>query len=144
MSRSPRPCRPPSMYKRQGVGKAGSVSAILEILCHKGRFWLAAPARKTAMDTPKMALAPNFDLFFVPSSWRIKSSISFCWTASFPLSLGAIILLTFLTAFDTPRPKYLSPPSLNSTASYLPFEVPAGTEARNKPSSVSKSTSTVG
>ena len=40
-------------------------------------FLLAAPALAQAKDTDKIALAPNFDLFFVPSNFNIASSI-FC------------------------------------------------------------------
>ncbi len=57
-----------------------------------------------------------------------------------------MISLTFLTAFKTPFPKKrFSLLSRNSKVSYLPFDVPDGTEAR--PSilfSVITSTSTVG
>ena len=49
------------------------------------------------------------------------------------------------TAFLTPRPRYLLPPSSSSKASYLPLDVPLGTEAlASIPSRVRNVTPTVG
>ena len=44
----------------------------------------------------------------------------------------------------SPLPRYRSPPSRSSTASWTPVDAPLGTAARNKPRSVVTSTSTVG
>lgn len=51
---------------------------------YRGMPFLAAPALQTAMDTPKMALAPSLALLSVPSNFSIKLSISFCWVISMP------------------------------------------------------------
>lgn len=39
---------------------------------YRGIPFLAAPALHTAKDTPRMALAPNLDLFSVPSNFSIS------------------------------------------------------------------------
>ena len=58
---------------------------------------------------------------------------------------GAMISLTFSTAFSTPFPKNSAPPSRSSTASCSPVDAPEGTAARPMaPLSVNTSTSTVG
>ena len=54
-------------------------------------------------------------------------------------------MLTFSTAFNTPFPLNLDPPSLSSMASLVPVEAPDGTAALpNIPFSNITSTSTVG
>lgn len=45
-------------------------------------FFFAAPALQTAKETPKIAFAPRFDLFGVPSSFKRKLSISDCEVTS--------------------------------------------------------------
>src|SRR5574341_2375890 len=63
-----------------------------------------------------------------------------------PSSFGAIVLLTFATALETPFPiqRFLSS-SRSSTASFSPVEAPDGTDARPRaPLSSTTSTSTVG
>ena len=64
----------------------------------------AAPASETAMETPRMALAPSLPLLGVPSSLMRRSSISFCEVTGILESIraGAMISLTFLTALETP------------------------------------------
>ena len=64
-----------------------------------------AAAFATARETPRMAFAPNFDLFGVPSKSIIIWSITFCSKTDVPKSSSAIIVLTFFTAFKTPFPK---------------------------------------
>ena len=70
----------------------------------------AAPALHTAIDTPRIAFAPSFDLdqphsFFEPSSSiTILSSIAFCSIGFMPASAGPMIELTLSTAFETPLP----------------------------------------
>jgi hypothetical protein len=63
---------------------------------------------------------------------------------SSPTILGPIISFTFLTAFNTPLPPNLCPPSLNSNASLPPVEAPDGTPEVNTPLFVTQSTSRVG
>lgn len=65
----------------------------------------AAAASETAMETPRIALAPSLPLFSVPSSLMRRSSISF-WEVTRSLEsmrAGAMILLTFSTALRTPN-----------------------------------------
>ena len=98
------------------------------------------------MDTPKIAFAPNFSLFSVPSI-SISLLSTFIWSYTFiPIIFLAITLFTFSTALFTPFPKYLSSSlSLSSTASKLPVEAPDGTFATpQNPPSVITSTCTVG
>ena len=45
---------------------------------YNGMFNSLAAAFATAKDTPKIALAPNLDLFGVPSNSIISLSIAFC------------------------------------------------------------------
>jgi len=125
----------------------------------------AAAAFAMARLTPRMALAPIFVLFGVPSS-LIKNSSTFGWSLTSMFSLmmaGPMTSLTLATAFRTPFPLHLLlSPSRSSHASctpviypisiasgrpfqrYEPVEAPDGTIARWRPVSVTTSTSTVG
>ena len=104
-----------------------------------------AAAFATANETPKIALAPSFDLFGVPSKSIMSWSILFCSNIEVPKSAWAMMVLTFSTALSTPLPINAFPPSLSSTASCSPVEAPEGTAARPiTPFSVMTSTSTVG
>lgn len=69
-----------------------------------GHTLSAAAASETAMETPRMALAPSLPLLGVPSSLMRRSSISFCEVTGSLESIraGAMISLTFLTALRTP------------------------------------------
>ena len=100
----------------------------------------------TAIETPKIALAPNLDLFSVPSNWINALSIPTWSKTSNPINASEIISLTLLTAVKVPFPRYLLlSPSLSSTASWIPVDAPDGTIALPiVPSSVVTSTSTVG
>ena len=49
---------------------------------NKGKSKDSAAARATAIDTPKIALAPKLALLSVPSSFSIKLSIATCSVAS--------------------------------------------------------------
>lgn len=96
----------------------------------------AAPAFATAMETPRMALAPRLPLFFDPSVLRRSSSTAFWSVTLIPESIraGPRVLMTFSTAFETPLPRYLDlSPSLSSTASWTPVDAPDGTAALNRP-----------
>ena len=64
----------------------------------------AAPAWDTAMETPRMALAPSLPLLSVPSSLMRRSSISFWEVTGILASIkaGAMMLLTLSTALRTP------------------------------------------
>mmetsp|Transcript_70220 Transcript_70220/g.146958 ORF Transcript_70220/g.146958 Transcript_70220/m.146958 type:complete len:236 (+) Transcript_70220:647-1354(+) len=77
---------------------------------YKGIPEAAAPARQTAIETAKMALAPNFCLH-QPQSLELPSSSStiflsmpFWSVTSIPRSAGAMMSLTLATAFKTPLP----------------------------------------
>ena len=115
------------------------------IYLYKGIPNSAAAALEVARETPKIALAPNFDLFGVPSKSIIIWSTLFCSKTEKPSNSWAIIVFTLSTAFKTPLPIKSLPPSLNSTASCSPVEAPDGTAALPKyPFSVVTSTSIVG
>ena len=64
-----------------------------------------AAAFATASDVPKIALAPSFALFAVPSSRIISVSISTWFNAFFPSNLSARMSLIFSTARFTPFPR---------------------------------------
>jgi len=72
---------------------------------YNSKFFSFAIARVKAIETPRIALAPNFDLLFVPSKLIKKSSISLCEEKSFPLIAEAISELACPTAFKTPFPR---------------------------------------
>lgn len=75
-------CSPPFITLNAGTGRMiFELPARLAICLYNGTFWLAAPALQTANDTPRIALAPNLDLFSVPSNLIKKSSIS-AWLAT--------------------------------------------------------------
>ena len=99
-----------------------------------------------ASDTPRIAFAPNLDLFCVPSKLIRLLSILVWSLTSVPIRVLLISLFTLFTAFKTPLPLYLLLSlSLNSAASYSPVEAPDGTAALPKtPFSKKTSTSTVG
>ena len=106
----------------------------------------AAPAFAVASETPRIALAPRRDLFFVPSSSiSVRSSVRWS-SASSPATAPAISVSTLRTALRTLLPRYdRSSPSRNSTASNCPVDAPEGTAARPvAPDSSTTSTSTVG
>merc|ERR1711988_1879963 len=75
---------------------------------YKGICIEAAPARQTAIDTAKIAFAPNLDfdqphMFWVPSkaSTIILSISDWCVTIM-PFRAGAMMSLTFFTALAQP------------------------------------------
>jgi len=83
----------------------------------------AAPAFATAIETPRMALAPNLVLLAVPSNSMRKSSTAFWSLTSRPflMSSGPMTELTLSTAFKTPFPPHLVlSPSRSSQASCWP------------------------
>jgi len=113
---------------------------------YNGRPHASAAARATAIEAPRIAFAPSFPLFPVPSRSISIRSIMTCSVASYPTSLGAITRFTLRTAFVTPFPmNRFGSPSRSSTASRVPVDAPEGTIARpSAPDSSSTSTSTVG
>ena len=123
-----------------GIGNVGNVFVQWNALSSSGS--IGSNQRNT-----KIALAPNLDLFGVPSKDNKNSSI-LAWSTTSILAFikaGAMMSLTLATAFKTPLPNHLDlSPSLNSKASWTPVEAPDGTIDLNKPLSVVKSTSTVG
>ena len=103
-----------------------------------------AAARATAIDTPRMAFAPRFDLFGVPSrSFNVLSTLRWALT-SMPIISSAITVLTLFTARNTVFPPKSDSLSRSSSASLDPVDAPDGTIARPKPQPVKTSTSTVG
>ncbi|MNE51297.1 hypothetical protein D3C80_1459200 [compost metagenome] len=64
-----------------------------------------AAAFAAAKETPKIALAPNLDLFGVPSKSIINWSIVFCSKTEVPTNSSAITVFTLFTAFKTPFPR---------------------------------------
>ena len=72
---------------------------------YSGRFALAAAARATASDAPRMALAPRRPLLGVPSAAIIARSTARWSVASMPTSSPRISPFTFSTAFRTPLPR---------------------------------------
>mmetsp|Transcript_39509 Transcript_39509/g.86295 ORF Transcript_39509/g.86295 Transcript_39509/m.86295 type:complete len:262 (-) Transcript_39509:2664-3449(-) len=145
---------PPLITLKEGTGstKWSSGFPAREAMCWKRRFPIAAaPARQTAMETARIALAPRAVLlqphsFCVPShlSTIILSMVT-CCVASMPMICGPMTSRTFRTARRTPLPMAReASPSRNSRASYTPVDAPDGTAARKEPRDVQTSTSTVG
>src|SRR5207302_660423 len=113
---------------------------------YNGIFSSSAAAFATAIDTAKIAFAPNLDLFPVPSSSIIFRSIARCRLTSIPTISRAISSFTLATALVSPIPPYLlASLSRNSNASCDPVEAPLGTDALPlTPDSKITSASTVG
>ncbi len=63
---------PPFKTLNMGTGSDGLISGVK--IRKRGEPALAAEARATARETPKMALAPRFRLFSVPSRARRRPS----------------------------------------------------------------------
>ena len=63
-----------------------------------------AAAFATARETARIAFAPRFSLFSVPSKSIMALSISLCATGSIPSRAGAIFSFTAATALVTPLP----------------------------------------
>ena len=137
-------CCPPLSIFIIGTGMTNS--ALSDKYSYSGTFSDLAAALQTAIDTPKMALAPSLLLFSVPSSSIILLSIADWSLASIPDNSDAISLFTFSTAVRTPLPRYLAlSPSRSSIASCSPVDAPEGTIAVPvTPSSSFTSTETVG
>ncbi len=64
----------------------------------RGIFFSSAAARAAAKDTARVALAPSFSLFSVPSKAIIVLSMSFCSNTDLPNKASRIKVLTLLTA----------------------------------------------
>ena len=64
-----------------------------------------AAALAQAIDTARIALAPSFDLSFVPSASIIALSTAYVSDASIPSSTSLITVFIFSTAFETPFPR---------------------------------------
>mmetsp|Transcript_32190 Transcript_32190/g.96113 ORF Transcript_32190/g.96113 Transcript_32190/m.96113 type:complete len:311 (-) Transcript_32190:46-978(-) len=144
---SPLPaCEPPLMMLKAGTGSTSFLLPAKSAMClYSGMSFSAAPALHTAIDTAKIALAPNLPLLGVPSSSRILASIAAWSVGSMPARAGARMSLMLLTALYTLLPRYLLlSPSRSSTASCTPVDAPLGTAARYTPRLVVTSASTVG
>lgn len=141
-------CLPPFITFIIGIGIAycSSIPATCsQIYTQRGVFVDFAAALQTAIEAPRTEFAPNFVLFWVPSSSISRSSISLCSRTSIPSNSFLITVLTASTALRTPLPPYrLLSPSLFSHASLVPVDAPEGTHALPNPVSVCTSTSTVG
>ena len=96
-------CLPPLMILAIGTGRR--VVCAPPRYLYRGSPRYSAAALATAMDTPKMALAPSLALFSVPSSSIMVRSISTCSRASRPQISPATAVLTFSTALSTPLPR---------------------------------------
>src|SRR5277367_1792968 len=86
---------------------------------NKGKTLVAAPARATDMLHPRIAFAPRLLLSLVLSSLHRRASIFPC-SVQFRLdftSSGPTESFTLATAFVTPFPPKLLPPSRSSIAS---------------------------
>ena len=121
---------PPFRIFINGMGRLYfSPSPSLKSL-NKGIFLAMALQCAVANDTPKIAFAPKFFLFSVPSISSNLLSICFWFSILRPIISFFIILLIFFTAFNTPFPLYLATSlSLNSNASLVPVDAPEGTIA---------------
>ncbi len=109
--RLPPACFPPFIMFSMGTG---SVLPSLPMCSYKGTISAPAPALATARDTAIMALAPSLLLFGVPSSSIMALSTDAWSDTSMPVMQDAISPRTLETAFMTPLPPYLLPPSLIS------------------------------
>ena len=99
---------PPLITFNIGTGILNVVSVLLvmssRIYLYKGLLYVIAAAWAQAKETAKIALAPNLVLDSVPSNLIIISSNLVCSSTFWPINAGAIIVLTLLTAFNTPLP----------------------------------------
>jgi len=121
-------CFPPFITFIIGTGR--TLELIPPRYLYKGMPKDSAAARATAMDTARIALAPSFPLFSVPSRSIIILSISTWSKALSPTISLDIISFMFSTALRVPFPLYLFlSPSLSSRASNLPVDAPDGTIA---------------
>ena len=96
---------------------------------YNGKLSDEAEAFATAIETAKIAFAPKFFLFSVPSRSHIILSINRCWYGLVPTKWWAKVSLIFFTALYTDLPKYTSSLSRSSTASNAPVDAPLGTIA---------------
>ena len=95
-------CLPPLMMFISGTGS--TVAFTPPTYLYSGNPATPAAACAHARDTPRIALAPSFDLFGVPSISIIALSMA-TWSATAnPLRFGAISVLTFSTARSVPLP----------------------------------------
>jgi len=100
---------------------------IIPIYSKSSRPILSAAALQKAIEHERIALAPSFDLFSVPSMDIKKSSNCFWLSNSLSSTASLIIVFTLLTAVSTPLPLNLfGSLSLNSKASLLPVDDPDG------------------
>ena len=90
---------------------------------------LAAAARATAMDTPRMALAPALALLGVPSAVEHGLVEPGLVKGVQPTTLGASELDVVHSLEHALPPIALGSPSRNSSASCSPVEAPDGTAA---------------
>jgi hypothetical protein len=102
--------------------------------------------RATAIETPRMALAPSSALLGVPSSSIISASMPSWSRASMPSMAGAMRVVDVLDGLEDALAQVQAlSPSRSSTASFSPVEAPEGTAARPMaPPRGTTSTSTVG
>ena len=114
-------CLPPFRTFRQGTGSVGGIrpsQITIERQSVRGR---GRP--RLAMDTARIAFAPNFVLLGVPSASIIALSISRWLVAFLPTTTFANSLPTCAAALLTPFPPYrFLSPSRNSAASFSAVE----------------------
>jgi hypothetical protein len=96
-------CLPPFRTFISGTGS--TVAFAPPTYRYSGNPAALAAAWAAARDTPRMAFAPNFALFGVPSSSSIFLSRATWSNTSMPASALASGPLTFSTAFVVPLPR---------------------------------------
>lgn len=103
---------PPLMMLNEGTGMyilPVGLPASSAMCLYSGLPLAAAPALQTAIETPRMALAPSLALdqphsFLEPSSsWTILSSMTCCSLGSMPTRAGPMMEFTFSTACSRVR-----------------------------------------
>jgi len=102
----PPACEPPFKTFMNGTGRTYGflVPAKSDMCAYNGTPFSTAAAFATAMLTPKMAFAPSFVLFGVPSR-LLRNSSTLVWSLRSIFSLiraGAMTSLTLATALVTP------------------------------------------
>ena len=119
---------PPLMMLNAGTGmhiRSVGLPASCAICLYSGVFFAPAPALHTAIETARIALAPSLDFdqphsFLLPSSsCTIFSSIAFWSVGLKPMSCGAMISFTFLTADVTPASTRASITSCRASARWV-------------------------
>ena len=105
MARPESAWEPPFMMFIIGRGRLVPPPKSLFKCLKRGMFCWAAARRAAASEIPRIALAPNFDLFSVPSRSSIFLSMASWSLGSMPMIAGASVLFTCPIALRTPFPR---------------------------------------